>query len=199
MSRAERLAKHIHRTVKGPMWHGPALVKVLEGVTADLARTRPIAGAHSIWELVLHITAWSNIARKRVKGEATGDPTPEQDWPPVPEAIAVSASDPHFGSDPASDSAADPALDWRLAVERLGESHRQLAADVRQLDDEKLDALVPGLEYSVSVLLHGIVEHGTYHGGQIALLRRAAGADPGPPLGGASSALTTDASSAPTI
>jgi uncharacterized damage-inducible protein DinB len=154
MSRATKLAKHIHRTVKGPMWHGLALAQVLEGVTAECARAHPVAGAHSIWEIVLHITAWSDIARQRIKGQATGDPTPEQDWP--------------------SDStSSDPASEWRLAVERLGESHRQLAADTRQLDDEQLDALVPGLDYSASVLLHGIIEHGTYHGGQIALLKKA--------------------------
>jgi len=32
---------------------------------------------------------------------------------------------------------------------------------------------VPGLDYSVSNLLHGVIEHATYHGGQIALLKRA--------------------------
>ena len=174
MSRAKRLAGQIERTVTGPMWHGPALIDVLEGVTADLARNRPVPGAHSIWELVLHVTAWAEIARQRVNGQATGDPAPEQNWPPV------SASDPTSGSDPGGD--------WALAVERLGESHRHLAADTRQLDDERLDALVPGLDHTVSVLLHGVVEHGTYHGGQIALLRRAAGADQGRPSGGAGSA-----------
>jgi uncharacterized damage-inducible protein DinB len=153
MSRATRLARHIERAVTGPMWHGPALVNVLEGVDARHARTRPVAGAHSIWEIVLHITAWSDIARQRIKGEAIGDPTPEQDWPPLSDADA----------------------DWPRAVERLAESHRQLAAETRLLGDEQLDALVPGLEYTVHVLLHGIVEHGTYHGGQIALLKRAGG------------------------
>jgi uncharacterized damage-inducible protein DinB len=145
------------------MWHGPALVDVLDGVQHDRAAAKPIAGALSIWEIVLHITTWAEIARLRLTGQATGDPTPEQDWPPV------SGSDLHSSSDPAS----DPVIAWRLAVERLGEAHRQLASDVRQLDDEKLDALVPALKYSVSILLHGIVEHGTYHGGQIALLKKA--------------------------
>jgi uncharacterized damage-inducible protein DinB len=153
MSRATRLAKHIERTVTGPMWHGPALVDVLEGVDAKRARTRPVAGAHSIWEIVLHITAWADIARQRINGAATGDPTPEQDWPPVSDADA----------------------DWPRAVERLSESHRQLAADTRLLGEQQLDALVPELEYTVHVLLHGIIEHGTYHGGQIALLKRAGG------------------------
>jgi uncharacterized damage-inducible protein DinB len=159
MSRAKRLAAHIERTVTGPMWHGPALADVLEGVTADRARKRPITDGHSIWELVLHITAWAEIARQRLDGQATGDPTPEQDWPPVPAPQADATA----GSDPA----------WTRAVERLGDSHRRLAADARPLDDEQLNALVPGLEYSVSVLLRGIVEHGTYHGGQIALLKKA--------------------------
>jgi uncharacterized damage-inducible protein DinB len=156
MSRATRLANHIERTATGPMWHGPALLDVLAGVDEARARARPIAGAHSIWEIVLHVTAWADIARLRLKGESTGDPTPEQDWP-APE------SDPDFGSDQA----------WRRAVERLKESHRQLASDVRQLDDAALDARVKGLEYPVGILLDGVVEHGTYHGGQIALLKKA--------------------------
>ena len=139
------------------------LADLLDGVPHDRAAAKPIAGAHSIWEIVLHVTAWADIARLRLAGKATGDPTPEQDWPPVP----IPGSDPQLGSDPASDPA------WRIAVERLGASHRQLAADARQLDDGQLAALVPGLEYSVSVLLNGVVEHGIYHAGQIALLKKA--------------------------
>jgi uncharacterized damage-inducible protein DinB len=135
------------------MWHGPALADVLKGVDAERARARPIAGAHSIWEIVLHIAAWSDIARQRIRGEATGDPTPEQDWPPMPAADA----------------------DWAATLDRLRESHRLLAADIRQLDDAALDARVKGLDYPVGILLDGVVEHGTYHGGQIALLRKAAG------------------------
>ena len=108
----------------------------------------------SIWEIVLHVTVWADIARARLKGQATGDPSPEENWPPV------SATGPD---------------DWRLTIARLGGSHRLLAADVRALEDQALDAMVPGLEYSVSVLLHGVVEHGTYHGGQITLLNKALG------------------------
>ncbi len=134
------------------MWHGPALAQVLDGFTHETAAARPIAGAHSVWELVLHVTTWAEIARARVKGERLADPTPEEDWPPV---AAVNADQ------------------WRLALERLGESHRLLSAAVRELTDDALDARVGELEYTVDVLLQGVVEHGTYHGGQIALLRKA--------------------------
>jgi uncharacterized damage-inducible protein DinB len=148
MSRASRLANHIERTVTGPMWHGPALIEVLDQVDAARAGARPIAGAHSIWEIVRHITAWADIARQRIHGEALGDPTPEQDWPPIGD-------------------------DWAQDLGRLKESHRRLAADVRLLDEAALDARVKNLEYPVGVLLDGVVEHGTYHGGQIALLKKA--------------------------
>jgi len=55
----------------------------------------------------------------------------------------------------------------------MRESHRDLAMRVRQLEEGTLDDRVPGLEYPIWILLHGIVEHGTYHGGQIMLLKRA--------------------------
>src|SRR3954466_14005094 len=123
MSRATRLARHIERTVTGPMWHGPALVDVLAGVDAKRARTRPLAGAHSIWEIVLHVTAWADIARQRIQGDATGDPTPEQDWP-------APGSDLHASSDSA----------WAQVVGRLKDSHRRLAADTGVRDDSALNA-----------------------------------------------------------
>jgi len=151
MSRARHLGSSLERTVTGPMWHGPALAEVLQEVTADRAAARPIAGAHTIWEIVLHIIAWVEIARARLKGESTGDPTPEQDWPPA---------------------AATDAAAWARALERLGACHRELAADARGLDEARLDQKIANLDYSADVLLHGIVEHGTYHGGQIALLKK---------------------------
>ena len=151
MSRARHLGSSLERTVTGPMWHGSALAEVLEGVTAERAAARPIPGAHTIWELVLHIIAWAEIARARLRGESTGDPTPEQDWPPVT----------------ATDAAA-----WQRTLERLGACHRELAADVRGLDEARLDQKVANLDYSADILLRGIVEHGTYHGGQIALLKK---------------------------
>ena len=148
---AGRLANHIRRTVTGPMWHGPALGELLADVSVDEARIRPIAGAHTIWELVLHVTAWADIARARLRGERTGDPTAAEDWPP-----------------PGHD-----ASEWTAAVSQLEASYKTLANATRALDDAALDAKVNGLDYTVATLLHGVVEHGTYHGGQIALLKRA--------------------------
>jgi uncharacterized damage-inducible protein DinB len=152
MDNPEDLAAQIERTVTGPMWHGPSLNDVLQGVTPERAAAHPIAGAHSIWEIVRHVIVWAEIARARLKGDRPGDPAPEEDWPPV---------------------AATGAADWTRTLDRLHGSHRELAADVRRLDAARLRVTLSGLDYSASVLLHGIVEHGAYHGGQIALLKRA--------------------------
>jgi len=150
-----QLSNHIKRAVAGPMWHGAALDELLSHVPCEQAAARPIPGAHSIWEIVLHVTAWAEIALARVHGNRTGDPAPDEDWPPVPA------------------SGSDLAAEWHAALGRLRESYRALATDTRRLDPSAIDEKVPGLDYSVSNLLHGVIEHATYHGGQIALLKRA--------------------------
>jgi uncharacterized damage-inducible protein DinB len=152
MSRGQRVADAIERSVSGPMWHGPALADLVGDVTAEQAAQHPIPGAHSIWELVLHVTAWTEVARERLVGSAKGDPTPEEDWPPV------------------ADTSADA---WRAAVERLKDAHRELAADIAALDDAVLIGRVPGKDHAVLTMAHGIIEHDAYHGGQIAILKRA--------------------------
>lgn len=155
MSRAQQVADAIERSVSGPMWHGPALADLLDGVTAEQAAAHPVPGTHSIWELVLHATAWTGIARERLAGSAKGDPTPDEDWPPV--------------TDPSPDA-------WRATIERLKEAHRELAQETARMDDSQLVGRVPGKDHSVLTMFHGIVEHDAYHGGQIAILKRALGA-----------------------
>ena len=150
-SLTRRLANHISRTVTGPMWHGPALDQVLEGVGYQKAAAKPITAAHSIWELVLHITVWAEIPRARLGGERIEDPAPADDWP-APGSVTAEA--------------------WHAAVERMRASYRALADDVKQLDDSRLTEKVKGLDYTVYDLLHGVIEHGTYHGGQIAMLKK---------------------------
>jgi hypothetical protein len=108
--------------------HGPALKDVLAGVTDGHAAARPIAGAHSIWEIVLHIIAWAEIARVRVRGLRTADPCADEDRPPVRGT----------GQDA-----------WTRALDQLGESHRALAADARALDETALDARMARLDSKV--------------------------------------------------
>jgi uncharacterized damage-inducible protein DinB len=157
MSRGQRVAEVIERSVSGPMWHGPSLMDLIGDVSADDAGAHAIEGAHSIWELVLHMTAWTEITRERLIGSAKGEPTPEEDWPAVNDRSPES---------------------WRAAVERMKDAHRELSADVAKLDDSQLIGRVPGKDHTVLTMIHGIVEHDAYHGGQIAILKRALKREP---------------------
>jgi len=151
---AERaaLADQLERSFRGGAWHGPAIIEMLAGVDARLARQRPAGGGHSIFELVGHITFWLDTARKRIAGEE--DRSPEDAWPSVDD-----------GSDEA----------WAAVLETLERSHCQLRGTVRDLDDDRLDDTVSHADPTVRGLLLGILQHNAYHAGQIMQIVKAAG------------------------
>ena len=132
------------------MWHGPALAELLEDVTAEEARAHPIAGGHSIAELVAHLSAWCRIASRRLDGFA-GAATDAEDWP---------------SADASSDAR------WRAMVSKLGESYADIAARTKALTEPAMMATLPGRTHSAADMLVGLIAHGAYHGGQIALLKK---------------------------
>jgi uncharacterized damage-inducible protein DinB len=147
-----RIEDQLKRAFEGNAWHGPAVLEVLEGVTAAKATARPIPGAHSIWEIVHHIAAWEEAARRRLQGEPA-HLTPEEDWPPVRDT---------------GDAA------WAAALERLRTGHQSLRRAVAKLSDAKLKEDVAGMDQTHYLLVHGVIQHDLYHAGQIALLRKGA-------------------------
>lgn len=58
MTEIQRIVDQLNRAFEGEAWHGPAVMDILEGITAQQAAARPFNGTHSIWEIVLHIAAW---------------------------------------------------------------------------------------------------------------------------------------------
>jgi hypothetical protein len=56
----------LNRGYDGDAWHGPPLRKVLDGVTADVASAHPITDSHSIWEIVVHLSAWDDVITRRI-------------------------------------------------------------------------------------------------------------------------------------
>ena len=47
------------------------------------------------------------------------------------------------------------------------------ALSIEGFGDSRLKDIVPGRQYDFYFLFHGIVQHSLYHGGQIAMLKRA--------------------------
>ncbi|NIR52928.1 DinB family protein [candidate division KSB1 bacterium] len=153
MKEVERITDQLDRAFQGEAWHGPSISEALADLTSEQAAAKPIATAHSIWELVLHIRAWKDIVRKRLSGEKV-EPTPEEDWPPV------------------IDNSEDA---WQMAVKELRESHEALLTTVKQLEDARLEEKVPGKNDSIYLVLHGLIQHDLYHTGQLVLLKKTLG------------------------
>lgn len=152
MSEPERIVDQLRRAMDGPAWHGPALQELLKGVSPEMAAATPIPGAHSIWELLLHITAWTEAVRRRLQGDRARL-SPAEDWPTIEETSEAA---------------------WNTALDRLEQAHQHLLRDVEQLSPTRLDESIGQDGLSVYVTLHGLVQHHLYHAGQIALLKRAA-------------------------
>ncbi|MFL6234303.1 MAG: DinB family protein [Thermoanaerobaculia bacterium] len=157
MSQVETLADQLERLFRGGAWHGPAVAEALAGVDAATAAARPLPGAHSIWEIVHHLTVWNDAPRRRIDGERLQDLPAEQDWPPV--------------GDVSPDA-------WQAALAALEEAHAGLRARVLDLTDAQLDDPVAGSDPTVRGMLLGVLQHNAYHAGQIALLRKGLGGTP---------------------
>lgn len=151
MTEGERVAEQHRRAYLGEAWHGPAVFELLKGVTAKRAVARPVKKAHSIWELVLHLTTWERIVRSRFAGDPI-EATPALDWP-KPEKPTPAA--------------------WKRAVQALHEESEALGLVLARTTDERMaSSRGPGLG-SFYELAHGQVQHALYHAGQMALLKKA--------------------------
>jgi len=152
MSQIEFIVDQLKRGFDGEAWHGPALMEVLADVDAATAAAHPISTAHCIWELVLHLAAWEQVIITRIV-----------------EGRAVQLSDEkNFGHIEHANDAA-----WRQALDTLQRNHQELIKVASQLTESRLTDPVPGKDYNLLFMLNGAVQHAAYHGGQIALLKRA--------------------------
>lgn len=68
---------------------------------------------------------------------------------------------------------ADSAEAWFDSQDKLFEDAEKLAQAIEKFEDAKLRDTVPGRSYDFYYLFQGIVQHSLYHGGQIAILKKA--------------------------
>jgi uncharacterized damage-inducible protein DinB len=156
MNEVRRIADELDRGYGGDPWHGFPLARLLEGVSWRTAARRPARDVHSIWEIVLHITAWMEEVGRRLGGALPGEPA-AGDWPPVGEASSES---------------------WARAKAEMQRAHEALLRGLAPFDEDRLWSLVgsakrnpaAGSGTTFYVMLHGLAQHNAYHAGQIAVL-----------------------------
>jgi len=157
MTEIERLADQLQRAFYADAWCGPSLLEALADVNAAQATARPLARAHSIWEIVTHLSGWKRVVQRRLEGQPVRLPQ-EGDWPQITDTSEQS---------------------WQETLAKLKARHDALLATVRALDDARLeDVLITessretGGGVSCYVTLHDAAQHDLYHGGQISLLKK---------------------------
>ncbi|HET7601867.1 MAG TPA: DinB family protein [Gemmatimonadales bacterium] len=154
-----RLTDQLRRILEGEAWHGPAVLELLADVSAEQAASHPIPGAHSIWELVLHLTSDYSLVLRRMAGDGRGL-LPDEGWPPCP---------------------APTEANWQETIAGLKRLSHQLRDAVRKFPAERLDELlVAESPWTAYMQFIGVTQHNAYHAGQIALLKRALAEDPAP-------------------
>ncbi len=152
MREIPRLQDLLQRVYDGHAFYGDPIATVLGDIDTRQAFWVPEGGAHSIWQLLRHMTVWTDIIRQRLTS---------------PTIIEVESDEQNFPSPPPpSDAAWDEARDG---------FHTALEALLRAMDtfpEDKLQDMVPEREYTYYMLLHGMAHHSLYHTGQIAMIKR---------------------------
>lgn len=159
MNSVDELRDEIRRSIFSEAWHGTSLLEALSQFTAVRASAHPVAGAHSAWEIALHVLAWTEEVTRRLAGGAPGAPA-RGDWPG-----ALGAQE----------------REWSRLHEEIVSAHSALDHALAGTTPERLEELVgvsdadaplgTGLTYAV--MLHGLAQHNAYHTGQLMLLLRA--------------------------
>jgi len=148
MNEVERIADQIASGYRDGAWPGVSVRGLLRGLTPAEAGAHPISGAHSVWEIALHLGFWHDAVRRRLSGEVV-EYQLDEDWPAP---------------------AAATATNWQAALDHVDRAHGALVDAVRLLAPEKLTQSVPGRGFTVYFMLHGVPQHDLYHGGQVVFL-----------------------------
>ena len=154
--RAE-LLRLLREAFAGPAWHGSSLRATLRGVDADEALWRAPGTQNRIWDLVAHAAYTRHIVRRRLVPSTIEDfpMVIERSWWPRVELNGLA-----------------PDAAWRRDRALLHEQHARLVELVLSLPAKRLVERRPGKRHVFGVEISGVALHDTYHGGQIALIRR---------------------------
>ena len=85
MSEVQRILDHYDGVLNGAAWHGDPIWQILDGISPETAAARPLAGRHTIWEIVMHMTFWEGVATQRLAGQRAGL-VEELNFPAMPSA-----------------------------------------------------------------------------------------------------------------
>lgn len=139
---------------QGKIWIGSSYQSKLSTIDESLVFTRPIAGLHSIAEIISHLTLWRKEAILKVK-TGTGSKTDdcEENWLTNEKLVPKG---------------------WTALKAEYDDSLTELITLLKDkedafLDQEYYDTDFKG-NYKYSFLLNGMLHHDIYHLGQLGII-----------------------------
>jgi hypothetical protein len=147
MTETQRIVDQYDRAMRGDAWHGDNVWVILGKIEPTQAFERPLAGAHTIWELVAHMKFWETEVLRRLQ-QAPAQ-SPELNFPAMPEPAAEN---------------------WKQLLEEFHQSNQQFRNALLLLPDSQLNQPLSAPDKSIYVEAHGVIQHNLYHAGQIAIL-----------------------------
>ena len=147
MTEIERIVRLLEKTFDAHPWYGPSIMQGLADINPSHTTVRQ-GSAHTIIELVLHMTSWRIFATRRLQGDDEYQVADEMNFPK-----------------PKS---------WEEALKDFKASQQGLVDAAKSFPENRLGELVPSKtqKYTYYTLLHGIAHHDVYHLGQIMLIKR---------------------------
>ncbi|KPM50002.1 DinB family protein [Jiulongibacter sediminis] len=150
-----RIINLLNAGFHGGAWHGPSVLEAVKTITPKEASYKTPT-VHTAAELIYHITSWRIFCLKKFQGDAD---------------YLIDDDKKNFGPAAKVDQ-----FELETLLMELSLSHDELVKELQSKDDDFLNEIVPGTEYTYYTLIHGVIQHDLYHTGQIILLKKMANA-----------------------
>lgn len=144
-------ANELRKAYYGDAWHGNSVSAILALVNKDQMFSRPIPNVHSIAEIVLHLTSWTEEVYSRLEGNIAEEPE-NGGWPKVKE---------------------ETMQEWNAILSEFRLANEKLLYLAMEISEDQWGSAAQqetGTRLSYFELLNGLVQHHAYHAGQISLL-----------------------------
>lgn len=149
------LYQEYQKAFEGAPWHGKSSLEIIRASDPEKVFVHWIPNAHSIAEIVAHLTVWTEEALDRLDGQAAKIPG-RGDWPEV-----------------------EKRDHWAVIINEFEAAQRNLLERIKDFTSADWESMVidtredsEGSNTSNGELVNGIIQHLAYHSGQISLLQK---------------------------
>jgi uncharacterized damage-inducible protein DinB len=150
MTESERITNLFKKLYNGDPWIDINIVSVLYSFTAAQASKRVLPNCNSIWEITNHMIEWRLNVLERLQG--TTIKTPSNNY----------FKDIHDTSNEA----------WKKTLQKLETTQEKWLNFLKNIKPEDFEKLYQNNKMTYYEHIHGIIQHDSYHLGQILLLSK---------------------------